>query len=99
MFQRPYFQVLIERLQERETSKWFCWFFLHLLDTAGLLAGIKKSTGEELRERSPSPKFQVHNTALLTAQQGASLDEVKVQPDVWGRWWMQRSEHTLSIIN
>lgn len=60
--------------------------YLHLLDTAGLLAGIEKFTGEKLRQRSSSPKFQVHNTALLTAQQGASLYEVKKQPDVWGRW-------------
>jgi predicted AAA+ superfamily ATPase len=60
--------------------------YLHLLDTAGLLAGIEKFTGEELRQRSSSPKFQVHNTALLTAQQAASLDEVKMQPEIWGRW-------------
>lgn len=60
--------------------------YLHLLDTAGLLAGIEKFTGEELRQRSSSPKFQVHNTALLTAQQAASLHEVQKQPDVWGRW-------------
>ena len=60
--------------------------YLQLLDTAGLLAGIEKYTGEQLRQRSSSPKFQVHNTALLTAQQGASLKEVTAKPDVWGRW-------------
>ncbi len=60
--------------------------YLQLLDTAGLLAGIEKYTGETLRQRSSSPKFQVHNTALLTAQQNQSLPEVLVKPDVWGRW-------------
>ncbi|HKZ36031.1 MAG TPA: DUF4143 domain-containing protein [Chryseolinea sp.] len=60
--------------------------YLNLLDTAGLLAGIEKYTGEQLRQRSSSPKFQVHNTALLTAQQAASLHEVQQQPEVWGRW-------------
>lgn len=60
--------------------------YLHLLDTAGLLAGIEKFSGEEVRQRSSSPKFQVHNTALLTAQQPASLKEIRKQPDVWGRW-------------
>jgi predicted AAA+ superfamily ATPase len=60
--------------------------YLQLLDTAGLLAGIEKYTGEQLRQRSSSPKFQVHNTALLTAQQGSSLKEVTLKPDVWGRW-------------
>lgn len=60
--------------------------YLHLLDTAGLLAGIEKFTGEELRQRASSPKFQVHNTALLTAQHASSLAEAQKQPDVWARW-------------
>jgi len=60
--------------------------YLQLLDTAGLVAGIEKYSGEQLRQRSSSPKFQVHNTALLTAQQSASLKDVQVKPDVWGRW-------------
>jgi predicted AAA+ superfamily ATPase len=60
--------------------------YLQLLDTAGLLAGIEKYTGEQLRQRSSSPKFQVHNTALLTAQQVASLKDVLFKPDAWGRW-------------
>jgi predicted AAA+ superfamily ATPase len=60
--------------------------YLQLLDTAGLLAGIEKYTGEQLRQRSSSPKFQVHNTALLTAQKGDSMKEVISKPDVWGRW-------------
>jgi len=60
--------------------------YLQLLDTAGLLAGIEKYTGEQLRRRSSSPKFQVHNTALLTAQQNASLKEATGKPEVWGRW-------------
>jgi uncharacterized protein len=60
--------------------------YLQLLDTAGLLAGIEKYTGQQLRQRSSSPKFLVHNTALITAQQGATLNEVILKPDVWGRW-------------
>lgn len=60
--------------------------YLDLLDTAGLLAGIEKYSGEELRQRSSSPKFQVYNTALITAQQPESLEEVQKKPEVWGRW-------------
>jgi predicted AAA+ superfamily ATPase len=60
--------------------------YLRLLDTAGLLAGIEKYTGEQLRRRSSSPKFQVYNTALITAQQGESLQEIQQKPNVWGRW-------------
>jgi predicted AAA+ superfamily ATPase len=60
--------------------------YLRLLDTAGLLSGIEKFTGEKLRQRSSSPKFQVQNTALLTAQQEASLNDVQRRPEAWGRW-------------
>lgn len=59
--------------------------YLQLLDTAGLLAGIEKYTRGQLRQRSSSPKFQVHNTALLTAQQGESLKDVMSKPEVWGQ--------------
>ena len=60
--------------------------YLNLLDTAGLLGGIEKHTGEHLRKRSSSPKFQVHNTALLTAQQAESLKSISQKPEAWGRW-------------
>ncbi len=60
--------------------------YLRLLDKAGLLAGIEKYRGEQLHQRSSSPKFQAHNTALLTAQQHVALKEVRLKPDVWGRW-------------
>lgn len=60
--------------------------YLQLLNTAGLLGGIEKFSGEQIRQRSSSPKFQVHNTALFTAQQDASIEEVKLQPALWGRW-------------
>lgn len=60
--------------------------YLQLLDAAGLLSGIEKFTGDTLRKRSSSPKFQVHNTALLTAQQDASFEQIRSRPDQWGRW-------------
>ncbi|MCK9404480.1 MAG: AAA family ATPase [Chitinophagaceae bacterium] len=40
--------------------------YLNLLDTAGLLTGIEKYAGTILRKRASSPKFQVHNTALIS---------------------------------
>lgn len=60
--------------------------YLQLLETAGLLEGIEKFTGEELRQRSSSPKFQVHNTALISAQQADSFLKIFQKPEVWGRW-------------
>lgn len=60
--------------------------YLDLLDTAGLLAGIEKFSGSEIRQRSSSPKFQVYNTALITAQQPETFNEIQKKPEVWGRW-------------
>ena len=60
--------------------------YLDLLDTAGLVGGIEKFSTQALRQRASSPKFQVHNTALISAQQPYSQQEIYHQPDRWGRW-------------
>jgi uncharacterized protein len=59
--------------------------YLNLLDTAGLLGGIEKFSKDVIRKRSSSPKFQVHNTALISAQRNELFGEITVQPDKWGR--------------
>lgn len=59
--------------------------YLSLLDTAGLLGGLEKYAADIIRKRSSSPKFQVHNTALVSAQQNEFFDEIKEQPSKWGR--------------
>lgn len=56
-----------------------------LLDTAGLLAGIEKYAGDTIRKRSSSPKFQVHNTALISAQRVETFNEITQQLSDWGR--------------
>ncbi len=60
--------------------------YLRLLDTAGLLAGIEKFSPDIIRQRASSPKFQVYNTALLSAQQPYTFEELRSQPEKWGRW-------------
>lgn len=60
--------------------------YLHLLDTAGLLGALEKYTTQKVRQRSSSPKFQVHNTALITAQQPLNFKDVLQKPGDWGRW-------------
>ena len=60
--------------------------YLQLLDTSGMLKGIEKYSPGVLRQRSSSPKFQVHNTAFMTALQQLSFLEVQSQPQYWGRW-------------
>jgi uncharacterized protein len=59
--------------------------YLELLDTAGLLAGIQKYSTNTLNKKGSSPKFQVHNTALISAQRQDNFAEVISKPDEWGR--------------
>ena len=59
--------------------------YLELLDTAGLLGGIEKYAKDIIRKRSSSPKFQVHNTALISAQRAEFFEEVVTKTDEWGR--------------
>ncbi len=59
--------------------------YLDLLNTAGLLGGIEKYSTNLIHKRSSSPKFQVHNTALISAQSNDLFEEVQSTPDGWGR--------------
>ena len=60
--------------------------YLTLLSTAGLLSGLEKYSPNTLRQRASSPKFQVHNTALLSAQAPETFSQVRNTPQQWGRW-------------
>jgi uncharacterized protein len=59
--------------------------YLDLLDSAGLLCGLEKYAGDRLRQRLSSPKFQVHNTALIASTHLATFSEITQQPVQWGR--------------
>lgn len=59
--------------------------YLELLSGAGMVAGLQKFSGSVVRQRASSPKLQVFNTALLTAQSGLAPDEALHDPDFRGR--------------
>lgn len=59
--------------------------YLNLLSGAGLLTGLEKYSTNQLKVRSSSPKFQVYNNALLTAQSPMSWKEFTVNPKLRGR--------------
>ncbi|MEI8087412.1 MAG: ATP-binding protein [Paludibacter sp.] len=59
--------------------------YLNLLSDAGLLGGIEKYSGTVLKTRSSSPKFQVFNNALLSAQSSYLFSEIATNPKEWGR--------------
>jgi predicted AAA+ superfamily ATPase len=59
--------------------------YLDLLGGAGLLAGLSKYASHVVRQRASSPKLQVLNTALLSAQLHLTLAQAKQDTELWGR--------------
>ena len=59
--------------------------YLDLLSGAGLVTGLRKYAGDAARRRASSPKLQVFNTALITAQAGVTLDQVRADRAFRGR--------------
>ena len=60
--------------------------YLDLLAAAGFVAGLQKYAGQQVRRRGSSPKLQVLNTALMTAQANIGFEELIRNRDLWGRW-------------
>jgi predicted AAA+ superfamily ATPase len=59
--------------------------YLDLLAGAGMLVGLQKYAAGASRQRGSSPKLQVLNTALMTAQSGVSLADARRDRAFWGR--------------
>jgi len=47
--------------------------------------GLPKYAGQRVSQRASSPKLQVLNTALITAQSQFSMEEAKRDTNYWGR--------------
>lgn len=59
--------------------------YLNLLSEAGLISGITKYSSSMVKTRTSSPKFQVFNNALLSAQHRLSFKEARNDHASWGR--------------
>lgn len=59
--------------------------YLKLLADCGLLGGLEKYAGNIIRKRGSSPKFQVYNNALITAQSEGTYENAIINPKLWGR--------------
>lgn len=59
--------------------------YLELLSGAGMLTGLHKLAGQRVRQRASSPKLQVLNTALLSAQLNLTFDAAQKDRKFWGR--------------
>ena len=58
--------------------------YLDLLDSAGLVTGLEKYYKEKVRRRGSSPKLQVYNNSLMSAQSGQAYLQSKNDPEKWG---------------
>jgi predicted AAA+ superfamily ATPase len=59
--------------------------YLELLQGAGMLAGLSKYSRGQVRQRGSSPKLQVLNTALMSAQDHRLVAEARQDGNYWGR--------------
>ena len=59
--------------------------YLELLTGAGMVTGLSKFAQNQVRQRGSSPKLQVFDTALMTAQRSESFTEIRQAGDEWGR--------------
>ena len=59
--------------------------YLHLLAGAGMVVGLQKYSSGMARQRASSPKLQVLNTALMSAQSGRTLATARKDLRYWGR--------------
>lgn len=78
------YQKMLGQLQDAGNTTTLA-HYLDLLTSAGMLTGIQKFAGEKVRQRASSPKLQVLNTALMSAQSHLSFDEAQTDREFWGR--------------
>jgi len=60
--------------------------YLELLNEAGLLGGLEKYSPNIVRKRSSSPKFMVHNTAIMSGISNDTAQTLQADHRAWGRW-------------
>ena len=78
------YQKMLGQLQDAGNTVTLA-HYLDLLHGAGLLAGLSKYAGQKVRQRGSSPKFQVLNTALITALANTAFARIPAERDHWGR--------------
>ena len=59
--------------------------YLELMNSAGLLSGLQKFSIDSARKKGSSPKFQVHNPALMTSGLLTNFEESFANKKLWGR--------------
>ncbi len=78
------YQKIMGQLQDAGNTTTLA-HYLDLLSAAGLVTGLQKYAGRIHRRRASSPKFQILNNALKTAQMNLSFKKAKNNGEIWGR--------------
>ncbi|MGA3008529.1 MAG: ATP-binding protein [Opitutaceae bacterium] len=79
------YQKMLGQLQDAGNTVTLA-HYLELLEGAGMVMGLMKYAHGQVRQRGSSPKLQVLNTALMSAQGGKAFEEVRNSGDDWGRY-------------
>lgn len=75
---------MLGQLQDAGNTTTLSWYG-ELTSAIGLLTPMRKYAGQQVRQRASSPKWMVHDTALLTAPMGISPARAKKDGAQWGR--------------
>lgn len=78
------YQKMIGQLQDAGNTTTLA-HYLELLAGAGMLTGLHKFAAQRVRERASSPKLQVLNTALISAQSPLTFETARKERESWGR--------------
>ena len=78
------YQKMIGQLQDAGNTTTLA-HYLELLSGAGMLTGLQKLAVQRVQQRASSPKLQVLNTALLSAQSNLSFEDARRDREFWGR--------------
>ncbi|MBA3813695.1 MAG: ATP-binding protein [Alphaproteobacteria bacterium] len=76
------YQKMLGQLQDAGNAATLA-HYLELLSGAGLVSGLQKFSLNRLQQKASSPKFQVLNTALTTAQNRLSFETTKQNRVEW----------------
>ena len=60
--------------------------YLDVLEQSQLLGGLQKYANDESRKYNSSPKLQVFNNALLSANLRCNYEKARTTAELWGRW-------------
>lgn len=78
------FQKMLGQLQDAGNTTTLA-HYLELLGATGMLTGLQKYAGNTIRQRSSSPKLQILNTALISANAKYNCQTAQEDRNYWGR--------------